>query len=63
MSIVKVISCRDGGYDCDFVGRSESEEDLLTQVLEHSRKVHNMTDVNDEMLDKIKSLIHEEVVQ
>lgn len=60
MSKVKVISCRDGGYDCDFVAKSESEEDLLKQVAEHSRKVHNMTDFSDEMIEKVKSLIHEE---
>lgn len=62
MAVEKVIRCRDGGYDCDFVARSKNEDDLLAQVMKHSRKVHNITEFDDEMLTKIKSLIHEEEV-
>ncbi len=60
MTKVKVVSCRDAGYDCDFVARSESEDDLLNQVAQHAKAVHNMTEITDEVVQKVRSLIHEE---
>lgn len=59
MGKIKVVSCSDAGVDCDFVARSESEEDLLSQVAKHAKEVHGM-EINDELVAKVKSLIHEE---
>jgi predicted small metal-binding protein len=38
--MAKEISCRDGGYDCDFVVRDENEDDLVTFVQEHPEQAH-----------------------
>lgn len=35
------ISCREAGYDCDFMVRDENEEELIEFVQEHVRKTHD----------------------
>lgn len=59
MGKVKVVRCRDAGLDCRFVGRSESEEELITQVAKHAKEAHGM-EINDELIQKVKSIMYEE---
>ena len=35
------IACRDAGYDCDFMIRSENEDELIEFVQEHVRETHD----------------------
>ena len=35
------IACRDAGYDCDFMIRSENEDELVEFVQEHARNTHD----------------------
>ena len=62
MSKIKVVRCSDAGYDCTFVARSETEEDLLNQVAKHVKAEHNVTEITDEMVSSVKSIIKEEEV-
>ena len=39
--MAKELSCRDAGYDCDFMIRSENEEELIQFVQEHARDIHD----------------------
>lgn len=39
--MAKEISCRDAGYDCDFMIRSEDEDQLVEFVQEHARETHD----------------------
>lgn len=39
--MVKEISCREAGYDCDFQIRSENEEELIEFVQQHARETHD----------------------
>lgn len=59
MGKVKVVRCSDAGLDCNYVGRSESEEELLKEVAKHAKEVHGM-EINDELIQKVKSIMHEE---
>jgi len=59
MGKVKVVRCSDAGLDCSFVGRSESEEELLKKVAKHAKEAHGM-EINDELIQKVKSIMHEE---
>ena len=55
-----LLVCRDAGYDCPFVARGETMEEVLAQVAKHAKEVHGCTDeqLNDsEMIDKIKAAI------
>jgi len=37
----KEIACREAGYDCDFMIRSENEDELIGFVQEHVKSTHD----------------------
>ncbi|WP_254273309.1 DUF1059 domain-containing protein [Haloarcula marina] len=39
--MAKEIVCRDAGYDCDFMIRSENEEELIEVVQQHAQETHD----------------------
>jgi predicted small metal-binding protein len=38
--MTKEVVCREAGYDCDFMMRSEDESQLVDFVKEHARESH-----------------------
>jgi len=58
--MAKTVSCRDVGSDCDFVARGNSEEEIMSQVAEHARLEHNMSEIPAEVRDKIHAAIRDE---
>jgi predicted small metal-binding protein len=40
--LVKSISCREAGFDCDYVVKGETEEEVMKNGAEHVNKVHGM---------------------
>lgn len=60
MAKQKVVHCREVGFDCDGIARANSEEELLAKVAEHARTVHNLKEITDEVVKKVKSVIREE---
>jgi uncharacterized OsmC-like protein/predicted small metal-binding protein len=58
-SKMKLLRCRDAGFDCDHEVRAESEEELLQKVAEHAQTVHNV-EATPELVEQVKSLIREE---
>ena len=38
--MTKEVVCREAGYDCDFMIRSEDESQLIDFVKEHARESH-----------------------
>ena len=42
--IMKTLSCRDAGCDCDYVAKGEREEDVLRDAAQHGMKEHGKTD-------------------
>ena len=56
---MKVLRCRDAGFNCEHEVRAESEEELLRQVAEHAQTVHNV-EVTPELVEQVKSLIRDE---
>ena len=55
-----VVHCREVGFDCDGVVRADSVEELLKQVAAHAQSVHGLTEVTEEVVEKVKSVIREE---
>jgi predicted small metal-binding protein len=39
--MAREISCRDAGFDCDFMIRSENEEELIEFVQQHAKETHD----------------------
>ena len=55
------VSCRDVGVNCDFVGKGETEEELMKELVAHAVKDHGYTPedvMKPEMQAKIKVHIH-----
>ncbi len=56
----KVLRCRDVGADCDFVARAGTEEEILKKAAEHARTAHNMKEIPEALLARVRSLIRDE---
>ena len=58
--MAKIIRCRDVGMDCDFEARAETEEKLMKKVAEHAGTTHDMTEIPEEVLTKVRAAIKDE---
>ena len=52
--------CRDVGFDCAAVMRGDSDEELLQQAAEHVKTVHNLSEISEQAVVKIRALIRDE---
>jgi len=50
------LQCREIGTRCSFVGRSETEEELLMQIVGHLTKVHHLR-IEDVMTPEVRENI------
>lgn len=55
---MKLVRCRDHGFDCDFTAKAETEEDILRAVAEHAQHVHKV-EVTPELVDMVRTTIQE----
>ena len=58
--MAKIIRCRDVGMDCDFEARAETEDELLKKVAEHAGTIHDMKEIPEEVLAKVRAAIKDE---
>ena len=58
--MAKVLRCSDVGIDCDFEARAETEEEILKKVAEHAATAHDMKEIPDEVLAKVRAAIRDE---
>jgi predicted small metal-binding protein len=58
--MAKVLRCRDVGMDCDYEAHAETEEEILKKVAEHAETTHNMTEIPEEVLAKVRAAIQDE---
>ncbi len=56
---MKELRCKDSGANCDFVVRGQTEEQVMKLAGEHARKAHNMREIPNEMVSKMRALIRE----
>ena len=56
---MKTFSCRHIGWDCDFVARGSSTEQVLELVTGHARDVHK-TSITPDLANRIEWLVLEE---
>ena len=57
---MKTITCREVGFDCDYVVKGETEEEVMKRGAEHAMKDHGMKeeDINPEFKEKVRGHIH-----
>ena len=55
---MKTINCREAGFDCDYIVKGETEEEVMRNGAEHAMKDHGMKeeDITPEMKQKIRGL-------
>lgn len=57
---MKYLSCKDVGIDCDWSVEAPTEEEIIAKAFEHGKKLHGISELTDELREKIRSSIHEE---
>ncbi|MCL5418410.1 MAG: DUF1059 domain-containing protein [Candidatus Marsarchaeota archaeon] len=45
--------------DCKFTARDNDEAALMKKIADHARKAHNITNIDDAMMAKVKAAIKE----
>jgi predicted small metal-binding protein len=55
---MKLVRCRDHGFDCDFRAESDSEEEILKAVAAHAQHVHGL-EVTPELVKQVRATIQE----
>ena len=58
--MAKALRCRDVGMYCDFVVRAENEEGILKKAAEHAATAHDMKEIPEEVLAKVRTSIRDE---
>jgi len=57
--MAKTIQCSDLFPGCEFQAVADSEEELLQKTAAHAASVHNITDLTDEIVAKVKAAIRD----
>jgi predicted small metal-binding protein len=58
--MAKTMSCRDVGFECGFVAKGETEQDILQQASDHARSVHTINEITPEIAEKVRATIKDE---
>lgn len=56
---MKILRCRDAGFDCDAVVRATSEGELMEKAVRHAQEAHGAT-LSPESMYEVRSMIKEE---
>ena len=56
---MKVLHCRDVGFECDHEIHAQSEEEVLRQAAEHAQQKHGV-EVTPELAAQVQTLIRDE---
>jgi predicted small metal-binding protein len=57
---MKTVTCREAGFDCDYVVKGETEDEVMKRGVEHLLNDHGMKEENitPGMKEKVRKLIH-----
>lgn len=58
--MTKILHCKDVGFDCDGVIRAETEVEVLKMAAEHAQSAHNLNELSDEVVEKVRAAICDE---
>lgn len=59
-STIMEMKCKDVGFNCDFVVKGNSEQEIMQQAAVHAQKDHGMKpeDITEDLKNKIRANIH-----
>lgn len=55
---MKLVRCRDHGFDCPFEAHSHSEDEVLQAAGKHATEVHNLS-ITPELVQAVKDSIQD----
>jgi predicted small metal-binding protein len=55
---MKLVRCRDHGFDCEFEAHSHSEDEVLQAAGKHAVEVHKLT-ITPELVQAVKGSIRD----
>ena len=57
---MKTVTCREAGFDCDYVVKGETDDEVMKSGVQHLVKDHGMReeDITPGMKEKVRKLIH-----
>jgi predicted small metal-binding protein len=55
----KKLNCRDVGVDCDATFSGETEEEIMTQAVDHARAEHGFEEIPPELAEKARGAIQD----
>jgi predicted small metal-binding protein len=57
---MKTVTCREAGFDCDYVVEGQTDDEVMKHGVEHLVKDHGMReeDITPGMKEKVRKLIH-----
>ena len=55
--MVRSFACADIGMSCNFRARANTDDDLWKKISDHAKKVHNIQNMDREMMAKIQGVI------
>jgi len=58
--MAKILRCSDVGFECDGVIRAETEEEVLKKAADHAKSEHNLEEISDEVVEKVRAAIQDE---
>ncbi len=56
---MKSFACKDVGVNCSWTATGKDNEELLKKVEEHAREAHNMTQIPEDLRQKVLSNIRD----
>lgn len=54
--MVKQLACKDAGSDCAFMVRSENDDELVSIVQQHGKKIHKMDISKQDVMKMAKTV-------
>jgi predicted small metal-binding protein len=57
--MAKKFACKDIGIACGFEAKANSEDELMGKIAAHAKKAHNMSQIDQATLSKVKAAIKE----
>ncbi len=53
----KQLSCRDAGWNCHFLVRADTEEEVMKVATDHGCRVHHLCEITPDLKARIQSSI------
>ena len=55
--MTKIFRCADLGFKCDWVAKTQTENELMKLIKEHANKCHGLKEISKDIAEKVKSVI------